>query len=422
MLLRFGVTNHRSLRERQELSLVASSLDGSEDGLIECRHAPGGRLVPAAVIYGANASGKSNLVRALQWMRTAVLESHRGSTAGEVVPRRPFALDAASASMPSAFDIDFVSGGVRYNYGFETSDTAILTEWLLAFPKNHRQVLFERKSKDISFGRNLKGRNHVIADLTRPNSLFLSAAAQNGHDELARISQFFRTITVPRPALDGIRPIEKGASLDDRALHLLKMAGTGVIGHRIMDMQSDAVVGPLMSKFGTFIAQERGIPADLMEAALRDMGRIELAHQGADGQSVFLKYSEESEGTRRLVDLLPAVYRALDVGSVLVVDELDASLHTRACELLLALFSSHVTNPKGAQMIATTHDTNLLHSSLLRRDQIWLTEKDHEGATHLYPLTDIRTRKTDNIARGYLQGRCGAIPFAGNVGDLLATL
>ena len=112
MLLRFGVTNHRSLRERQELSLVASSLDGSEDGLIECRHAPGGRLVPAAVIYGANASGKSNLVRALQWMRTAVLESHRGSTAGEVVPRRPFALDAASASMPSAFDIDFVSGGV----------------------------------------------------------------------------------------------------------------------------------------------------------------------------------------------------------------------------------------------------------------------------------------------------------------------
>ena len=147
-----------------------------------------------------------------------------------------------------------------------------------------------------------------------------------------------------------------------------------------------------------------------------------LNSPGADGQSVFLKYSEESEGTRRLVDLLPAVYRALDVGSVLVVDELDASLHTRACELLLALFSSHVTNPKGAQMIATTHDTNLLHSSLLRRDQIWLTEKDHEGATHLYPLTDIRTRKTDNIARGYLQGRYGAIPFAGNVGDLLATL
>ena len=116
------------------------------------------------------------------------------------------------------------------------------------------------------------------------------------------------------------------------------------------------------------------------------------------------------------------MFRALDEGTLLVIDESDASLHTQACEAVLALFSSATTNPKGAQLIATTHDTNLLRSPLLRRDQIWFTEKDAEGATHLYPLTDIRTRKGDNLEKGYLQGRYGAIPFAGPISDLISSV
>ena len=119
----------------------------------------------------------------------------------------------------------------------------------------------------------------------------------------------------------------------------------------------------------------------------------------------------ESAGTRRLLIVLGLAYQALDGGLTLCVDELDASLHTQASEAVLQLFCSQESNPKGAQLIATTHDANLLKSSVLRRDQIWFTEKDSEGATHLYPLTDIRTRKGDDIRRGYLQGRYGAVPL-----------
>jgi AAA15 family ATPase/GTPase len=150
-------------------------------------------------------------------------------------------------------------------------------------------------------------------------------------------------------------------------------------------------------------------------------GVIQLAHKGRDGSVVFLDLDSESAGTRRLLMLLGGVFSALDQGAPLLVDELDASLHTQACEAVLRLFCSPETNPLGAQIIATTHDTNLLRSPVLRRDQIWFTEKDAEGATHLYPLTDIRTRKGDNFEKGYLQGRYGAIPFAGQIPDLVAT-
>jgi AAA15 family ATPase/GTPase len=128
---------------------------------------------------------------------------------------------------------------------------------------------------------------------------------------------------------------------------------------------------------------------------------------------------QEIDGTQRLLRLLVPLFKALDTGSAMVLDELDASLHTQACELVTALFSSPRTNPKKAQILATTHDTNLLRSAYLRRDQVWLAEKDAKGATHLYPLTDFRTRKGDKLARGYLQGRYGAIPFAGSPSDIL---
>jgi AAA15 family ATPase/GTPase len=147
---------------------------------------------------------------------------------------------------------------------------------------------------------------------------------------------------------------------------------------------------------------------------------VKLSHINRYGNSVEFDFEDESDGTRRLFSLLVHIFRALDTGATIFIDELSASLHTLAGEALLALFSSPTTNPKGAQLIATTHDTNLLRSSLLRRDQIWFTEKDREGSTHLYPLTDIRTRKGDNIERGYLQGRYGAIPFAGSAIDLVA--
>lgn len=422
MLLRFGVENVLSIRERQEFNLTASSLKDHEDGLIDCGTASGRQVVPAAVIYGANASGKTNLLRAFRFMEQAVAHSHSRGKPGGGVPREPFVLDPACAGKPSILDIDFVVDNIRYHYGFEATDEAFVSEWLFSFPHSRQRTLFERNGQEFSFGRDLKGRNKVISDLTRPNSLFLSAAAQNDHEELSPLFKFIASVRGNMSV--GIPSPHVLASLiarqfDDGIVGFLGGVGTGIVGMQRKEIER---------------SEEDRVFHKAFMAALKSTGQkvpdddpdqeeafpvLELAHRGAGGKSVPMEIESESAGTLRLLALLGPIFRALDAGSPIFVDELDSSLHTQACEAVLSLFCSKATNPKGAQLVATTHDTNVLRSPCLRRDQIWFTEKDGEGATHLYPLTDFHVRKDDNLAKGYLQGRFGAVPFAGPVPEFM---
>ncbi len=423
MLLRFGVENFLSINGRQELSLVATSLKDREEGLIDCPQAPGGKSLPAAIIYGANASGKSNFVSAIRWVRGAVLKSHNQFRPGGKLPRIPFGLDPTSASRPSAFYADFVVEGVRYHYGFEATDKAFTAEWLHAFPKGRSQTLFERKGeREIVFGRELKGRKEIIADLMRPNSLFISTATQNGHEELSKISAFFDSINIETSLSVGGARISSTVGeggVDDRVIAFLSNLSTGVTGYRRAKLQTaDLDLLEAQKVIRKALNERFGVQVELQEVAEAQL--IELAHRDAKSNNVYFDIDRESAGTRRMLLLLGLVYRALDAGSCIIADELEVSLHTQACEAILALFLNKSTNPKGAQLVATTHDTNLMLSKLLRRDQIWFTEKDKSGATHLFPLSDIRTRQGDNIEKGYLQGRYGAIPFAGSAEDLLA--
>lgn len=414
MLLRFSVSNRLSMRDRQELSLTASSLKGPTGGLIDCPAAPSGSVLPAAVIYGANASGKTNLVDAIRVMREMVLASHSKWEPGSGVPlRRPFALDPEYSKEPTRFDIDFVMNDVRHHYGFEASDEGFLSEWLYAFPKVHRRVLFEREGDDFYFGRALGGQNKTIATLVRPNSLYVSAAAQNGHEQLFEVFAFFRSIDgvggmgIPGAAVSSYFADEEP---DDRVLDFLAKAGTGIIGYRRREVQLPEEIQTFQRAIAA--AAER-VPSLTINFDVRADGKeiaIEFGHRGHDGSPVFLSLDRESAGTRRLLVVLDSVFQALDEGVPICVDELDASLHTHASEAVLALFCSRDTNPKGAQLIATTHDATLMNSSVLRRDQLWLTDKDDGGATRLYPLSDIRTRSSDDFEKGYLQGRYGAVP------------
>ena len=273
-------------------------------------------------------------------------------------------------------------------------------------------MLFERDGEEFEFGRNLRGRNRVIADLTRPNSLFVAAATQNGHEELSKISGFFRTIS------NDELPSRWSIS-DSRATDFLGLIGTGIVGARVSKVDVSEKAKEFASEFASLIKRTFGEGPE-MQFDNRHPEKLELAHKGKDGAEVYFDLDDESAGTRRLVGFLVAAYLALDRGSVMIVDELDESLHTAACEALLALFMSPTANPRGAQLVATTHDTNLLRCPSLRRDQVWFTEKDGEGATHLYPLTDFRTRRGDNLERGYLQGRYGATPFSGSLADIIA--
>jgi hypothetical protein len=201
----------------------------------------------------------------------------------------------------------------------------------------------------------------------------------------------------------------------------LSFADTGVTGIRTAEKElskEDAEVvreiwGVLASKYPE--RAKRGFPEEAIKPST-----FQLSHSAVGGADVYLDLEQESRGTIRLLDLLRLVFNALDSGSVLIADELDAGLHTLLSRRVIELFSRSSSNPKGAQLLATTHDTNLLCVDVVRRDQIWFTEKDREGRTHVFPLTDIATRNTDNLEKGYLQGRFGAIPFIGNFDRLFS--
>lgn len=419
MLLRFAVSNHLSIRDEQELSFVASSLKDSESGTFECRHSPTGRLLTNAIIYGANASGKSNLISALSFMRSAALGSHQLGEPGEKIPRQPFMLDAAMEGEPSKFEIEFVSDDIRYQYGFSAIDDCFNEEWLYSYSKNRRQTLMERDGQSFTFGRTFKGQNKVISELCRENSLFLSAAYQNDHETVSHIANYFKNIHIRNTLYvtgEMISSSLKDQDISEEFLKILDLMGTGIIDYKKDEVEYDEKTIRLISSLNSTLKEIFGESSpDLMaEGGARKQPILQLGHKSKTGQAVFLDIDRESAGTRRLLYILGPILRALKNGTPIVIDELDASLHTKACEQIIRLFCIVGTNPNNSQLIATTHDTNLLHINCLRRDHIWFTEKDEDGATHLYPLTDFYTRQADNIEKGYLQGRYGAIPFAGN--------
>jgi hypothetical protein len=425
MLLRFAVSNFRSIRDEQELSLVASqAIKDDPQALIETPALRKDKALPAALIYGANASGKSNVVEALRFMQRMVLDSQTDFKPDAPLGRPPFRLAPGWPEKESRFDLTFIHEGVRYQYGFSALDDRFGSEWLYSWPNGLSRELLMREGQEFRFGRFLKGDNHVIARLVRPNSLFLSTSVQNNHEQLKSIYSVFAKLhfdsdASPRPSVIGHRLGQFG--LDSRAIRLLGALDTGI---RSLKMNEERLVDQLKR---THTGLDDGGIQKTIEKDLHDFKELletktnvpQFGHAAFGGSTEFFYLDDESTGTVRLLAILGPMFEALDRGSTVIIDEIDSSLHTLACKQIIALFQSPKTNPKGAQLIATTHDTNLLYPDTLRRDQVWFTEKDGEGATHLYPLTDIRTRKGDNIEKGYLQGRFGAVPFAGSVDDFI---
>lgn len=423
MLLRLGVSNFRSIRDYAELSLIAS--DAIKDKGTDLLDLPGAkyRVLPAVVTYGANAAGKSSIHMALGTMGSHVLNSFRKLEAGAPIPRSPFALDKTSKEKPTRFDCDFVIDGVRYHYGYEFNNVEFEREWLFSFPEGYRRVLFNRDSAngDIEFGKHLKGKNKAIEELMRPNSLFVSVAAQSSHEELTKIYDFFRRSTMGVGAGLNDTNVQKsiGSNNDPRLIPFLKNADTGISGLEIREESQSEETKKLLAALRSTLASEIGDEAgSLLPDNDPSRTAVFFQHIGEDGELFELPFSRESRGTKRLSSVILSAYQALDRGSVLFIDEIDTSLHTLLSVKLISLFTSKATNPRGAQIVATTHDTNLLCCGLLRRDQIWFAEKATDGGTQLYPLTDIKTRNTDNLEKGYLQGRFGAIPYFGDVDAL----
>ena len=355
-------------------------------------------------------------------MRDLVLTSHSRGEPDGAVPLKPFALDPVCATKPTTFSIDFICEKSIYEYEFVAEASAYVSESLHVIREGRRSQLFERHGREFKFGRNLKGRNQTIEDLTRPNSLFLSAAAQNNHEELNLVSRFFRQLRIP-PSGDllprfGSRTLAT-RGLSKSALNFLKTIDQSITDF-VIDEEPINDRYPANSRIA--FASRRDLSAqsslfDIGDALPRNM-RFRLGHLSNSGKPVYFDLRDESAGTMLLLTTLDPVFRTLETGGTIVIDEFGSRVHTRASEAILLLFNDKATNPKGAQLIVATHDTNLMNIPGLRRDQVWFTEKDQGGATHLYPLTDYEVRKEDNLERGYLQGRFGAIPFAGSLTNL----
>ena len=416
MLIEFRVENHRSLRDEQAFTLEAGRIGCPGDSRPRLVEGHSETLLPAAVIYGANASGKSNVLSALSFMREAVAFSHRQWEPESGVPRTAFAW-GDKRNKPSMFEVCFLEGGTKYVYGFEVDDEVVTEEWLFAWPNNRKQVWFEREGDKFKFGEHLNGPNDAVKEVTRSNALFLSAAAQHAHAQLMPLYVWFRrihTVNVNRGGHRGIRswrmPEFSFQSEDEqlslfsdddpddtlamRFQHLLNAADTGIV-----DMKR--------------ISEERELGGRKFP-----LHRILLQHQAGNDDS-WLEIDDESEGTKTLFRMAPSIFRTIESGGLLLVDELESSLHPLLGSAIVKMFNCPRANQRNAQVVFTTHDTNLLGTTLgeptLRRDQIWFTEKDSEGASKLYPLTDYRPRKSENLERGYLQGRYGAIPFLGDI-------
>jgi uncharacterized protein len=418
MLIEFRVENHRSIRDEQLLTMEMGRAGTPNDP--RPRDIPGcaKKVLPVAALYGANASGKSNVLAALASMTDAVTLSLRNWSPDEGIPQDPFAWGLKRRES-TKFEIEIALKGTRYRYGFEFNDRVFLKEWLYAWPNGKKQTWLERAGDTFSFGENLRGENKVIQDVTRPNALFLSAAAQLKHPQLSPIYSWFGSIETinlqTRKQTPGPRFI--GPSHSELLIaSMLDEAAQPTLFRE--DESSDSLVW----RFKTLLKN-----ADLgimdVRAVKREQGsrsrpwQIELKHRN-EADDAWLPLEDESRGTRTLFRLAVPVLRAIEFGRLLVVDELESSMHPNLAEHIVRQFNDPDINSRNAQLIFSTHDTNLLGTLLgdpvLRRDQVWLTEKDENGATILYPLTDFKPRKDENMEIGYVQGRYGAIPYLSN--------
>jgi AAA15 family ATPase/GTPase len=416
MLIEFTVKNYRSIKEEQVFSMVKAKGDELESTNSFQPSAPGSvQLLRSAAIYGANAAGKSNVIRAMTEMESIVRSSASSSQEGDKITVTPFLFDESSSSEPTEFEMIFISEGVRYQFGFCVTKTHIVEEWLIAYPKGRAQRWYSRgfnKSKNKSeykFSDFLLGQKSVWQSATRANALFLSTAVQLNSDQLKPVFNWFKE-TLQHVNLGGWGPgftaslCEKENS-KTRVLEFLKAADFDIHDVRIEKEKFDPESLP------------EDFPDSVREKVIKEMKDKEIIdiktiHKSESGNLIPLDFDEESDGTQKFFSFAGPWIDTLKEGYVLVIDELHDSLHPKMVKYLVNLFHDDRTNPNNAQLIFTTHETSILSQDNFRRDQIWFCEKDETQATSLYPLTDFSPRKDrENIELGYLSGRYGALPF-----------
>lgn len=420
MLIEFSTTNFRSYRERQTLSMVRGKL--KDDDKLDTHSFPfpdkaNMALLRSAAIYGANASGKSNLIRALDTMQQVVVES-AGWQRGKELPMEPYLLSTQAAQEPCEFEVSFYVSGVRFQYGFSATSERVMEEWLYAYPTSRAQSWIERAwdegSQSYQWGRMeaLKGQKKLWRDSTRDNALLLSTAVQLNCEQLQPVFDWFEN-TLKIVGINGFNPgfsiksCEKGERKKE-IVNFLKSADLNITDIKVKPKKISANDLP------------EDMPDDMKQSILQQSEAkafvdIQIIHEGENGASVVLPLQNESDGTRKLFAYAGPWLDVLKEGSVLFIDELHDNLHPLIVRMLVGLFHNRQTNPKNAQLMFTTHETSILSQEVFRRDQVWFASQEGAQGTHLTPLSDFKVRKgAEDIERYYLDGRYGAVPYLPN--------
>ena len=393
MLIQFSVENYLSIKDKVVLSLLASRDNEHPEHLILDGNK---NYLKSAVIYGANASGKSNVLNAFWFMVNYVLTSHNQQV-HKAIDRIPFKFDKETPARPSSFEVIFTANGIRYAYGFSVTDKAVVEEYLYYYPNGRQAIIFERKdTTDFRFTVDIDEQN-TLKERTSANKLYLSVASNWSYVKVIPVLEWFASCQIiTKNSVADAYGLEAEQLKDDdyrRVIaSMLRIADFGIQSLQVRD--SD----PISSKRGDIFTN-----VDAVHTVQDVEGNI---------SSYTLNMTEESDGTNSYFKLIGVVKKALDLGTLLVADEMDAHLHPLLTKHLVSRFNSAEFNPKGAQLIFTSHNTNLLDLDVLRRDQIWFTEKDEQtAATDLFSLYDFSIRKDAKVEKGYLIGRYGAIPF-----------
>jgi len=425
MLVEFRVGNYRSFHEPQTLSLVASSDRTHAGNLIPCGKE---NLLKAAAVYGANASGKSNLIQAMGSMGALVRDSATKTNVGDKIDVVPFRLDRVCKDQPSLFEVTLHLDNVRFRYGFKVSRERVHEEWLVAYPKSRAQRWYERRFDPgtdqtyWTFRNVVKRYGSLLKERTRENGLALSRGAELNIMEMIHLYRWFtsamRVFDLSESPLDNALDETAQHFLDDedfrrRVTQLIRDADLGIKRISVGYLPTPTIVvggktispSPRTTPENNDVRQTTGT---FCISSVRSSGNT-------DEDEIFGFDDAESKGTQRLFGLAKPWLDALENGSIIVVDELDCSMHPVLVRRLIELFQSATTNRNGAQLVFATHDSTLMDQSLFRRDQIWIVEKDARQASQLFSLYDFdeKPRKGEALEKRYLAGRYGGVPTFG---------
>ena len=424
MLIEFKVKNFRSFRDEQVLSMVPAQRDHTLGDQVISETSESGSetsLLRQVAVYGPNASGKSNLVKAFRFLKSFIVDSFQ-KNADDPTGAVPFFLNSETRHMPSRFQITFVHEKVKYEYAIALDIMRVVEESLAAYPTGHRQHWFLRKwtGTQDNYEWSFPG-HHVDASLkdkTLMNKSFLSVCSQFNVTNILKAYRWFShgidiiDLSAAKdelditPYYDTARAIHESREVKNFVLSMLKSSDLGIVD---LEVEKDDVTPYISSNTAIWNV----MPSDYQrKIKARISYRVNLIHQsGNGGNSTKFNFFDESAGTRRLFSLLAPWARAAFHDRCLIIDEIDASMHPHLIRHLVVAFSQFSRGDHSGQIIFTTHDTTLMDRRTLRRDQIWITEKVNDGSSRLIPLTDYSPRMNESIQKNYLHGMYGGIPI-----------